>query len=129
MSTPLTAETINTIEQYGADQRFKYFINEVTVNQVIWILTDEHGCVMLNSDDEDCVPVWPNKEFAQSWANGEWQSCQAEAISLDKWLSHWSPGLEDDQLSVVIFPNQAEEGMVIYPDELDAELRHKRKST
>lgn len=98
-------------------------MKEVVSNRQIWILTDEHGCVMLNTDDEDCVPVWPNKEFAELWATGEWESCKAEAISLNKWHSRWTHGLEDDELAVVIFPNQDEDGLVVFPDELDFELK------
>ncbi|WDE13430.1 DUF2750 domain-containing protein [Thalassomonas haliotis] len=127
MSTPLTEQEVNAIEQYDEQQRFNYLLKQAITNQELWILTDEHGCVMLNSEDEDCVPVWPNQEFAQSWATNEWQACQAQAISLDKWLSHWSPGLEEDELAIVVFPNQAEEGLVIYPYELESELKHRLK--
>ena len=31
---------------------------------------------MLNSEEEDCVPVWPNEEFALQWATGEWSECR-----------------------------------------------------
>ena len=108
MSSLLTEQEINAIEQYDEQQRFNYLLKQVMSNKEIWILTDEHGCVMLNSDEEDCVPVWPNQEFAQSWATDEWKNCQPQAISLEKWLSHWSPGLEEDELAIVIFPNREE---------------------
>ncbi len=37
----------------------------------VWILTDEHGCVMLNTEDEDCVPVAAKtKRFARIVGNG-----------------------------------------------------------
>jgi hypothetical protein len=82
---------------------------------------------MLNTEDEDCVPVWPNQEFAQAWATGEWQTCKPEAISLSKWHSRWTIGLADDELALVIFPNESEEGVVVYPDEFDAELKQQAK--
>lgn len=123
MSTPLELSQIEAIQGYDAEKRYKYLVKEVVNNREIWILTDEHGCVMLNTDDEDCVPVWPNKEFAESWATGEWETCKAEAISLNKWHSRWTHGLEDDDLAVVIFPNPNEDGLVIFPDELDFELK------
>ena len=95
----------------------------------IWILTDEHGCVMLNTEDEDCVPVWPHQELAEQWATGEWENCKAEAISLNKWHSRWTYGLEDDELAVVVFPNQNEEGVVLFPDEFDFELKKQASKT
>ncbi|MCG7587779.1 MULTISPECIES: DUF2750 domain-containing protein [Photobacterium] len=127
MSNPLDSSQITAIQAYDAEKRYKYLVKEVVSNRQIWILTDEHGCVMLNTDDEDCVPVWPNKEFAESWATGEWESCKAEAISLNKWHSRWTHGLEDDELAVVIFPNQDEDGLVVYPDELDFELKQQAR--
>lgn len=109
-------------------ERAAYFVKETVANNKLWILTDEHGCVMLNTEDEDCVPVWPNEEFAQLWATAEWQACKAESISLNKWFSRWSIGLEEDELAVVVFPNQEEQGLVFYPDELEHELKQQQKT-
>lgn len=121
----ISPEQLATIEQYNVEQRFAYLLEEVVSHNEIWILTDQHGCVMLNSDDEDCLPIWPNKEFAQTWATGEWQDCEPQNITLKKWFSHWLPGLEDDELAIVLFPNQSEEGLILFPDEFKQALDKK----
>ena len=123
----LRSEQLNTIEKYDDEQRLSYLLQQVISNQEIWILADEHGCVMLNTEDEDCVPVWPNEEFAQRWATDEWQHCQAEAISLNKWYSRWSTGLADDELALVTFPNQDNQGLVLLPEEFEAALHKEAK--
>lgn len=124
----LTPAQLEAIITYSDTKRAEYFFNETVKNNLLWILTDEHGCVMLNTDDEDCVPVWPNEAFAQAWATDEWQACKAESISLNKWFSRWSQGLADDELALVVFPSQDEQGLIYYPDELEFELkRSKRK--
>ncbi|WIH25213.1 DUF2750 domain-containing protein [Photobacterium damselae] len=128
MTTPLDDAKIAEIQAFDAEKRYKYLVKEVVANREIWILVDEHGCVMLNTEDEDCVPVWPNKEFAEAWATGDWAECKAESISLNKWHSRWTHGLEDDELAVVIFPNQDEDGLVVFPDELDFELKQQAKN-
>lgn len=127
MTTPLDDAKIAEIQAFDAEKRYKYLVKEVVANREIWILIDDHGCVMLNTEDEDCVPVWPNKEFAEAWATGDWAECKAESISLNKWHSRWTHGLEDDELAVVIFPNQDEDGLVVFPDELDFELKQQVK--
>jgi hypothetical protein len=33
----------------------------------------------------------------------------------------------DDDLSIVAFPNQAEEGLILFPDEFEFELKAKQK--
>ncbi len=123
MSNPLEKSRMDEINQFDSEKRFKYCLKEIVSSREVWILKDEHGCVMLNTEDEDCVPVWPNKEFAEEWATGEWENCVSEVISLNKWHSRWTNGLEDDELAVVVFPNLHEEGVVLYPDEFDFELK------
>lgn len=127
MSNSLEPGLFETIQGYDAEKRFSYLLKEVIENRQIWILTDEHGSVMLNTEDEDCVPVWPNKEFSDSWATGEWENCKSESISLNKWHSRWTHGLADDDLAIVVFPNQDEEGVILYPDEFDQELQKQAK--
>lgn len=127
MSTALTEQQVKDIQKLDAQKRYNYLIKEVVKNKQIWLLVDEHGCVMLNSEDEDCVPVWPNEEFALAWATEEWSHCTAEAISLDKWHSRWTHGLEDDELALVIFPDQNSEGLIFFPDEFDFELKQQAK--
>ncbi|WP_108650218.1 DUF2750 domain-containing protein [Dongshaea marina] len=127
MSSPLEPSRVDEILRLDAQQRYQYLVKEVVTNQEVWILTDQHGCMMLTTEDEDCIPVWPNSEFAEAWISGEWQHCKAEAIPLARWHSHWTPGMLDDELSLVIFPNQDEDGLVLFPDELDHELKARAK--
>ncbi len=117
-------KNIAELNALSIDKRIAYFFNEVNKNQALWILRDEHGCMMLNTDDEDCIPVWPNEELTTAWINGEWQACYAHQITLSTWLNEWTRGLTEDGLSIVVFPNHEEEGMVFYPDELAYELKH-----
>lgn len=118
-------QSLKHIVDLNDEERVKYFLNEVSRQKEIWILTDEHGCVMLNTEDEDCVPVWPSQETAELWITEEWTTCKAESISLNKWYSRWTNGLMDDELAVVVFPNTNEQGIVLYPDELEDALRKK----
>lgn len=127
MNDSLNAQQVKEIQQYTPQKRYSYLIKEVLKNKQIWLLVDEHGCVMLNSEEEDCVPVWPNKEFAQAWATEEWSHCKAEAVSLEKWHNRWTHGLEEDELAIVVFPDQNSEGLIFFPDEFDFELQQAKK--
>lgn len=128
MSEQLNEQQIETILQYDAQQRYTYLVKEVSKKEEIWLLVDEHGCVMLNSDEEDCVPVWPNQAFASAWATEEWAHCTALSISLETWHNRWTPGLEEDQLAIVVFPDKNSEGLIFFPDEFDFELQKTKKS-
>lgn len=123
MTDKLDQNKLNEINNMDAEQRLQYCIKEIVAHRQVWILKDEHGSVMLNTDEEECVPVWPSEQFAAEWATGDWQGCTPESISLNKWHSRWTQGLEEDELSIVVFPNSAEEGVILFPDEFDFELR------
>ena len=127
MSDSLDVQQVKTIQQYDAQKRYNYLIQEVLKNKQIWLLVDEYGSVMLNSEEEECVPVWPNKEFALAWATEEWSHCRAEAVSLEKWHNRWTHGLEEDELAIVVFPDQNSEGLLFFPDEFDFELQQQAK--
>ncbi len=122
MSKPLQQQQIDKISQYDSESRYQYLIKEIVKNDQIWLLTDEHGCVMLNSDNEDCVPIWPNQEFAQLWASEEWSHCNAHPVSLSTWQERWTHGLEDDELAIVVFPTAESDGFIFFPDEFAEEL-------
>lgn len=109
--------------QYTPEQRLKYLVKTSVSNKQIWILTDQDGCVMLNTEDEDCAPVWPSEATAKAWATGEWADCTPQAIDLKTWFARWTLGLEDDDVAVAVFPDEQGEGLVISAQELEFELK------
>ncbi|NQZ31134.1 MAG: DUF2750 domain-containing protein [Oceanospirillaceae bacterium] len=115
------------LTDYTAEQRFQYFIEQAVATKEVWILTDEEGCVMLNTEEEECVPVWPSFDSAQAWATGDWKHCEAEAVPLKTWQLRWSEGLEQDGFYVVVFPLEEQEGSVIHPQDLDGDFRKQIK--
>ena len=108
-------------------ERFNLLFKTVSESKKIWLLIDEHGSVLLNTDDEECVPVWPTEAHALQWATEEWEGFTAEPISIAKWKSRWTMGLEQDDLSIVVFPDEQGEGVVLYPDEFEFEIVKREK--
>ena len=111
----LEQSRINEISSWGQDKRFTYLLKQMIEQQQVWILTDEHGAVMLTTEDEDCIPVWPHQEFAEQWATGDWEGFEAKAISLKDWQGKWTRGLEDDELAVVVFQLPDEDWILLDP--------------
>ncbi|MCW8090267.1 DUF2750 domain-containing protein [Alteromonas sp. ASW11-130] len=105
------------------EQRLTETLKLIEQNKQIWILTDQHGCVMLNTEDEeDGVPVWPESELAELWATDEWADCEPLSITLEDWIKKWQPGLAEDNLLVMVCPLPGEEGEVLSPEEFSAQL-------
>ena len=101
----------------NADQRLATFFATVKEQGELFILNDADGCVMLTSDDEEGVPVWPTASLASMWADQEWEHCEPKSISLDVWLARWTGGLSRDFLNVIIAPMPAEESELMAPED------------
>ena len=108
-------------------KRLAYMFETVQEFKQVWILNDDDGCVMLANEDDDCVPVWPTREFAEAWATGEWAGCSAKAIPLADWFSRWTPGLEEDDLLIAAFPTEEDDGTILFSDEFEKQLKAPKK--
>ncbi|EGM78147.1 Protein of unknown function (DUF2750) [Rheinheimera sp. A13L] len=122
MNYELTADDLNKLSLLDAEQRYDYFIQAVADLEKIWILVDEEGFVLVDADEERCIPVWPHAELAQLWINGDWAECQAQAVDIATWLDKWTAGLDGDELAIAVFPHAAEPGVVIGPEEFSETL-------
>jgi len=106
-----------------AEQRFNYLLNQAKENQQLWILADDVGAVMFSSENEDCIAVWADEATTKLWCTEDWAHCQPLAVSLDKWLSTWLPGLEEDEVSILVMPDENDEGLVIESWEMAERLK------
>ncbi len=122
MNYELTADDLNKLSLLDAEQRYDYFIQAVADLEKIWILVDEEGFVLVDADEERCIPVWPHAELAELWISGDWAQCQAQAIDIATWLDKWTAGLDGDELAIAVFPHAAEPGVVIGPEEFSETL-------
>ncbi len=123
----LDQNKIVEIKNWDQNKRLKYLLMQIVEQQQVWILTDEHGAVMLTTDDDDGIPVWPHREFAEMWATGEWQGFDPKSISLKDWQKKWTVGLADDELCVVAFPLPDEDGILLDSYEFDEELEQQKR--
>ncbi|MBO1518485.1 DUF2750 domain-containing protein [Oceanisphaera pacifica] len=127
MSYSLTDTDQAAVEKMQDNERYNHFVNKVVEHQEMWILTDEHGCMMLTTEeDEDCIPMWPHADYAKTWAVEDWAECQPEAISMKTWQSRWLPGMEEDELLVAVFPVTDAAGALVEPGELQDAFKRKQ---
>ena len=63
---------LHPLLEKNAFQRLEASLATIKAEEKLFILKDEHGCVMLTTDEEDGVPVWPDAELALLWATEDW---------------------------------------------------------
>jgi len=123
MSISLTPEQVESAFALSADERYDFFLAMVAENSVVYTLKDEQGCLLVSSDDESCLPVWPDEALATACAQNEWSEFEPLAISLDDWLSKWVPGMTGDGHLVAVFPNLNTESVIVTPEELADDMQ------
>ncbi|MDP5056655.1 MAG: DUF2750 domain-containing protein [Marinomonas hwangdonensis] len=103
-------------------ERLAYFIEQAKANERVWSLSNEEGFVMVETDEGDCVMVWPDAEFASQWAVEDWDDCEPVSVSLEQFKTQWLPSLALDKITVAVFPNIEDEGKLSTAEELIALL-------
>ncbi|TPE54495.1 DUF2750 domain-containing protein [Maribrevibacterium harenarium] len=122
MSTELSLDQRIALLAAPDQERLGYFVNTVKATGQVWTLENEQGFVMVETDDGDCVMVWPDADFAAQWAIEEWEDCEPVAISLDTFKGQWLPSLLQDSITLAVFPNIDDEGKLTSAEEMTALL-------
>lgn len=99
-------------------ERLAYFVEQAKATEWVWSLSNDEGFVMVETDDGDCVMVWPDAEFASQWAIEDWDDCEPVSISLQQFKAEWLPSLALDKITVAVFPNIEDEGKLSTAEEL-----------
>ncbi|MBD1390092.1 DUF2750 domain-containing protein [Neiella sp. HB171785] len=113
--------------QQNEEQRFDLFLGLAVKHKQVWALSDEQGCLIVDSDGEQLLPVWPLEVFAKAASVEEWQGLEPLAISLDDWEQKWLPGMENDVIDVAVFPDLEGNSEVIAAEELAVHLKLQKK--
>jgi len=99
--------------------RFEYALTQMIEKQNLWGLYGESGWVMLKADDDACIPIWPHKEFAESWVKDEFPNCEPKQIDFVEWIDVWLPGMKNNNTLVLVFPlSNDEEGIMLEAEEM-----------
>ncbi|GGO85813.1 hypothetical protein GCM10011348_35230 [Marinobacterium nitratireducens] len=123
MTYKLTEQQRTRVQERDAQERFDHFLEKTADWEEIWSLADANGCVMLTTDDgESCLPVWPHPDYALDWATEGWEDCEPLKIDLESWFERWTPGLEEDEILVAVFPRLDDEGVLVSSRELSAAI-------
>lgn len=113
---------IENVVKLSDEDRYDYFIRKVADFEELWGLHN-NGWALLGDDlNNQILPFWPEKEFAELCAVGQWAEYKAKSINLDSFLEKWVSGMEKDKMLVNIFRTPRSKGKTVSPRELGNDI-------
>ncbi len=105
-----------------ANKKYAYSIKKFVEEEEIWSIKDPDGWCLVGVEDQECVPVWPAKRYAETFIKESWPSAHCESITLDAWLERWIPGMSKDHRHVSVFLTSDMNSVVVSPERLEEDL-------
>ena len=121
---PLRPEAVDGILRLDAGGRYRRLVTRVADTELAWGLRDSSGWIAVADDSgTPLLPLWPDPEFAELMARGDWIYCTTEPLPLARLLEEVLPALEADSRGVAIFMTPSDVGIVPAIDAISADLR------
>ena len=119
----MNEKQFESVQSLDSNARFQHFVSKVADWEQLWTVKNDEGwLVPVAPEGFEYFPVWPHPEYAQKITDLNFPGHKAEEISLQEFLSHWLPLLQDDDVKVAVFPNREWTFWCIEADDLMAEL-------
>lgn len=115
----LSSEQFLATTKLSPEDRFEYMLKALMADQQLWGLYGKNGWLLLQADDDVCMPIWPHQDFATAWEKDEFPDCEPKAIELDAWMEQWLPGMQKNGTLILTFPlSDDEEGIMMEANEI-----------
>ena len=112
---------IETVLLLTAEDRYEFFLDQVSENGILWALCHETQGWPTFQDDEQgytLFPLWSDEVFAQQCAVGEWEGFAPKSFTIQKFIDELAAQLESGNLMVSIFKKPDDSGFIIPPQPL-----------
>ncbi|QIL78373.1 DUF2750 domain-containing protein [Hymenobacter sp. HDW8] len=120
----MNTHKLQNILNLPAQERYGYFIRKAVDFEAVWLVKDKEGVVMLGDDSgSQCLPVWPEKAFAEQHITGDWESYLVEEMRLEDFLD-WLEELQEERIHIAAFPKEDLQGVVVEAQEMKSHLLH-----
>lgn len=105
------------------EERYDYLVAKASEYETLWSL-QRGGLPLCPAENGGmAMPFWPEEEFAEACAVGEWEGMTPVPIPLADFLEDWVTGMLRDKLLVAAFPTTAENGRFVRPAEFGVALK------
>ncbi|WP_270182333.1 DUF2750 domain-containing protein [Alkalihalobacillus sp. CinArs1] len=116
-----------SVNKQSTNVRYEYFIKKVVDLEEVWGLYSDGWATSQDEEKKILLPLFPNREIAESCARKEWAGYSARSIPLGEFIDKWLTGMENDEIRPSIFPNEKDTAVVrieVLRKDLERELEN-----
>lgn len=112
-----------SVDKLPDNERYEYLINQAVKNKEVWLLHAIDGLYAMFEDENDFqyIPVWPEKRFADTYAEGDWEGYTSDRMGLGEFIE-WLQELKDDNIFIGAFPSANLQALSVDPLDLKKRL-------
>ena len=107
---------IETVLLLTPEDRYEFFIDQVSESQTLWALVHEQQGWPTFHDDEQgysLFPIWSDEVFAQQCAVGEWEGYITKSFTTQQFIDELAEQLNAGNLLVSVFKKPDDVGFPI----------------
>ena len=118
----MNKKKVDNVIKLSSKDRYGYLIRKVADFEKIFLICDSFGgLVTIGDSNSKCIPVWPEKEFAELFLTNDWKNYKVKSFSLDKFLT-WLDKPTSEKYEIAGFPNLDLNAVVVTMDEIKNHL-------
>lgn len=121
----LPPAVVQQAAKLSPQERLALVLDYADTAQQVCLLQGQEGFVMMapepqdgENDFEALLPVWPHADLVPLWASPDMSNATVTTLALHEFVDTWLPGLEKNNIGLVVFPVSGEAHMVLSAQEL-----------
>jgi hypothetical protein len=109
------------------EQRYRFFLTEVTGKDSLWILKNSDGWLLLGNDiDSLFFPIWPDRDSAKEYAAAIFETCSAVKVGIRAFFDGVENICGERNCSCLVFPTPKTKGITVSGEKLKNDIEHIR---
>lgn len=110
----VSTEDFISISKLSPEERANVMLKQIVELEHLWGLFGKEGWLLLQAEEDTCLPVWPTESFATAWEKEDFPDCKPQQIQLNDFLEQWLPGMQKNGTLILMFPmSDDEEGIML----------------
>jgi len=105
------------------EKRLRHFIRVVADFEQVWGIDDGGWVLAGTPESKQVFNVWPFRDYAELYCQGEWAGCSPKAIGLDEFMESYLPDFDEKSILLGVFYTREDNGALLNANELRALLQ------